>query len=52
MIWGHDYSMQLLVNLVILIIILSIHFIRRAIKKKPHQTKDEITENRAKEKQN
>ena len=43
MIWGHDYSMQLFVNLVILIIILSIHFIRRYLKRKRHQKEDEIT---------
>ena len=48
MIWGHDYSMQLLVNLVILIIILSIHFIRLCIKRKTHQSEDEITKNQTK----
>lgn len=48
MIWGHDYSMQLLVNLVILIIMLSIHFIRRYIKRKTHQNEDEITKNQTK----
>ena len=48
MIWGHDYSMQLLVNLVILIIILSIHFIRLYIKRKKHQNEDELTKNQTK----
>lgn len=45
MIWGHDYSMRLFVDLVILIIILSIHFIRRYIKRKKHQSEDEIMKN-------
>lgn len=45
MIWGHDYSMQLLVNLAILILILSIHFIRLYMKRKKHQNEDEITKN-------
>ena len=45
MIWGHDYSMQLLVNLGILIIILLIHFIRLYTKRKTHQNEDETTKN-------
>ena len=44
MIWGHDYSMQLLVNLGLLVIILAIIFIGRYIKRK-NQNKDEITKN-------
>lgn len=43
MIWEHDRSMELLVNLGILIIILSIHFIRLYIKRKIHQNEDEIS---------
>lgn len=49
MIWGHDYSMQLLVNLVILIVILSIHFIRRYMERKTQQNKDGITKNQTKD---
>lgn len=45
MIWGYDYSARLIVDLVILIVILSIHFIRRHIKHKTGQNGDEITEN-------
>ena len=48
MIWGHDYSMRLLVNLAILIIILSIHFIRLYMKRKTHQNEDEKTKNQTK----
>lgn len=48
MIWGYDYNMQLLVNLVILIIILSIHFIRQYIKRKTHKNEDEITKKQTK----
>ena len=49
MIWGHDRSMELLVNLGILIFILSIHFIRLYIKKrKTHQSEDERTKNQTK----
>lgn len=44
MIWGHDYSMQLFVNLALLIIILSVIFIRRSMKRKNHQNEDDITE--------
>jgi len=47
MIWGHDYSMQLFVNLVILIILLSIHFTMRYLKRKRHQKEDEITKDQA-----
>ena len=43
MIWGYDYSARLIVDIVILIVILSIHFIRRYIKRKKHQNEDEIT---------
>ena len=39
MIWGYDYSARLLVNLALLVIILSIHFIRRYIKRKNNKTK-------------
>ena len=39
MIWGHDRSMELLVNLGILILILSIHFIRLYMKRKNIKTK-------------
>ena len=39
MIWGHDRSMELLVNLGILIFILSIHFIRLYMKRKNIKTK-------------
>ena len=49
MIWGHDYSMRLLVDLVILIAILSIHFIRRYIKRKKHQNEDQVAENQTKQ---
>jgi len=45
MIWGHDYSMQLLVNLGLLVIILAVIFIGRYIKRKKHQNEDEITKN-------
>lgn len=45
MIWGHDRSMELLVNLGILIFILSIHFIRLYIKRKTRQNEDETTKN-------
>ena len=48
MIWGHDYSMQLLVNVVLLVIVLSIIFIGRYMKRKRHQNEDEITKNQAK----
>ena len=39
MIWGYDYSMQLLVNVVLLIVILSIVFIKRYIERKNIKTK-------------
>ena len=45
MIWGHDRSMELLVNLGILILTLSIHFIRLYMKRKKHQNEDETTKN-------
>lgn len=48
MIWGHDNSMQILVNLVILVVILTIHFIRRYMKRKKHQNEDEITKSQTK----
>lgn len=48
MIWGHDYSMRLLVNLALLIIVLSIIFIKRYIKRKKQQNEDEITKNQTK----
>ena len=47
MIWGHDYSMQLLVNLVLLVIILAFHFIGRYIKGKKQQKEESETENQA-----
>ena len=40
MIWGYDYSAQLLVNVVPLIVLLSVVFIRRYIKRKKHQNED------------
>ena len=49
MIWGHDYSARLLVDLALLVVILSIHFIRRYIKRKKQQNEDEITKNQTKE---
>ena len=49
MIWGYDYSARLLVDLALLIIILSIHFIRRYIKRKKQQNENEITKNQTKE---
>ena len=48
MIWGYDYSAQLVVNLVLLIIILSIIFIRRNMEQKRLQDKDETSENKIK----
>lgn len=42
MIWGHDYSMQLLVNLVLLVVVLAIIFIGQYIKRKKQQNKDDI----------
>ena len=47
MIWGYDYSARLIVDVVLLFIIFSIHFIRRNIKRKKHQNEDEKTENQA-----
>lgn len=49
MIWGHDYSMQLLVNLGTLILILAIHFIRLYMKRKKHQNEDEMTKEQVKD---
>lgn len=34
MIWGYDYSAQLIVNLILLVVILSVIFLRRYVKKK------------------
>jgi len=48
MIWGYDYSARLLVDLVLLIGILSIHFIRRYIKGKTYQNEDETTKDQTK----
>lgn len=45
MIWGYDYSVQLLVNLVLLVIIFSIVFIRRYNERKKHQNEDDTSEN-------
>ena len=45
MIWGYDYSARLIVDIVILVVILSVHFLRRYIKRKKHQNEDEITKN-------
>ena len=45
MIWGYDYSAQLIVNLVLLVIVLSIVFVGRYIKRKKHQNEDDITKN-------
>ena len=45
MIWGYDTSARILVDFVILIIILSIHFIRLYMKRKKHQNEDETTKN-------
>ena len=45
MIWGYDYSMQLLVNLGLLVIILAIIFIGRYNNRKKHQNEDKITKN-------
>lgn len=39
MIWGHDDSAQLLVNLIILIAILSVHFVKLYLKRKSIRTK-------------
>lgn len=40
MVWGYDYSMRLLVDIVLLVIILSVIFIRRYIKRKKHQNEE------------
>ena len=37
MVWGHDYSARLFVDIVLLVIILSVHFIRLCIKKRKAQ---------------
>jgi len=40
MIWGYDYSARLCVDLVLLVLMLSIIFIRRHIKRKKNQSED------------
>ena len=45
MIWGHDDSAQLLVNLIILIAILSVHFVKLYLKQKKRQDEDESNKN-------
>lgn len=37
MIWGHDYSARLFVDLAILIVILSVHFIKLYLQKRKAQ---------------
>ena len=37
MVWGYDYSARLVVDIVLLVIILSVHFIRLYIKKRKAQ---------------
>ena len=45
MILGYDIGAGIIEDIVALIIILSIHFIRRYFKRKNNQNKDEITKN-------
>ena len=45
MIWGYDYSMQLFVNLGLLVIILSTVFIKQYIELKKHKNEDELINN-------
>ena len=48
MIWGYDYSARLVVDIVILVGILSIHFISRYVKRKKQQNQDEMTKDQTK----
>ena len=49
MAWGYDYSVRLVVDIVLLVIILSVHFIRLYIKKRKAQRNGfEAAENEAK----
>ena len=50
MVWGYDYSARLFVDIVLLVIILSVHFIRLYIKKrKAQQSAAEAAKDKTKE---
>lgn len=40
MIWGYDYSARLIVNVIILVVILSVHFLRLYIKNRQSNNED------------
>lgn len=40
MIWGYDYSARLIVNVIILVVILSVHFLRRYIKNRRNNNEE------------
>ena len=40
MIWGYDYSARLIVDVIILVVILSVHFLRQHIKNRKNNNEE------------
>ena len=43
MIWGYDYSARLIVDVIILVVILSVHFLRQYVKNRRHNNGENKT---------